>query len=135
MLIHRENKIKWKKGGIIVYLRVVYYMTRYMLFCVSADLPTSSSDSTSESGGGEGDSLSTATAVALSVSLALLVCLPLGVAIGSLWCIIRKRQGGGESEKKEMVGVIYEEPAPSPKAETVISMSENQAYGQVTSMN
>ena len=113
----------------------VWYMT-HMLFSVSADLPTSSSESTSESGGGEGDSLSTATAAVLSVSLTLLVCLPLGVAIScvSMWCIMRKRQGR-ENEKREMVGVIYEEPAPSPKAETVISMSENQAYGQVTSRN
>ena len=115
----------------------VWCMT-HMLFCVSADLPTSSSESTSESGAGEGDSLSTATVAALSVSLALLVYLPVGVAIGcfSMWCIMRKRQeGGGESEKREMVGVIYEEPAPPPKAETVISLSENQAYGQVTSRN
>ena len=108
----------------------------YMLFCVSTDLPTSSSESTSESGGGEGDSLSTATVAALSVSLTLLVCLPLGVAIGSCsTLIIMRRRKVGESEKKEMVGVIYEEPAPSPKAEAVISMSENQAYGQVTSRN
>ena len=109
----------------------------HMLFYISADLPTSSSESTSESGGGEGDSLSTATAVALSVSLTLLVCLPLGVAIGcfSMWFIMRKRQGRGGSEKREMVGVIYEEPAPPSKAETVISLSENQAYGQVTSRN
>ena len=109
----------------------------YMLFCVSADLPTSSSDSTSESGGGEGDSLSTVTVAALSVSLTLLVYLPLGVAIGcfSMWCIMKNRQGKGDSEKREMVSVIYEEPAPLPKAETVISMSENQAYGHVTSRN
>ena len=71
------------------------------------------------------------------MSLTLLVCLPLGVAIGSCSTLIimRRRKGGRESEKREMVGVIYEEPAPSPKAETVISMSENQAYGQVTSRN
>ena len=108
----------------------------HMLFCVSADLPTSSSDSTSEIGGGEGVSLSTATAVALTLFISVLVCLPLGVAIGcfSMWCIMRKRQGGG-SEKREMVGVIYEEPSLPPKAETVISLSENQAYGQVTSRN
>ena len=85
----------------------------------------------------EGDSLSTATVAALSVSLTLLVYLPLGVAIGcfSMWCIMRKRQEGRGSEKREMVGVIYEEPALPPKAETVISLSENQAYGQVTSRN
>ena len=110
----------------------------HMLFCISADLPTSSSDSTSENGGGEGDSLSTATAVVLALfCISVLVCLPLGVTIGcfSMWCIMRKRQGGGESEKREMVGVIYEEPLLPPKAETVTSLSENQAYGQVTSRN
>ena len=108
----------------------------HMLFCVSPDLPTSSSDSTSESGGGEGDSLSIDTAVALSVSLTLLVCLPLGVAIGSCSTLIIMRRGkGGRNEKREMVGVIYEEPAPPPKAETAIFLSENQAYGHVTSRN
>ena len=114
----------------------VWCMT-HMLFCVSADLPTCSSDSTSESGGGEGDSLSTATAVVLTLFISVLVCLPLGVAIGcfSMWCIMRKRHGGGESEKREMVGVIYEEPSLPPKVEAVISLSENQAYGQVTSRN
>ena len=77
------------------------------------------------------------TVAVLSVSLTLLVCLPLGVAIGcvSMWCIMRKKQEGRGSKKREMVDVIYEEPAPSPKAETVISLSENQAYGQVTSRN
>ena len=113
------------------------WCTTHILFCVSADLPTSSSESTSESGGGEGDSLSTATAVVLTLFLSLLVYLQLGVAIGCfiMWCIIRKRQGRGESEKREMVGVIYEEPSLPPKTEPVISLSENEAYGQVTSRN
>ena len=101
-----------------------------MLFCVSADLPTSSSESTSESGGGEGECLSTATAVVLTLFISLLVFLPLGVSIGcvNMWCIMRRR-GGGD------VGAVYEEMFPPPNAETVISLSENQAYGHVTSRN
>ena len=33
------------------------------------------------------------------------------------------------------MGAVYEEMVPPPNAETVISLSENQAYGKVTSRN
>ena len=81
---------------------------------------------------GEGNGLSTVAVVAISVSLTLLVCLPVGVALGwcgGVWSTVRRGKGRrGEGEKTEL-GAIYEEP--SAVVETGISLSDNQAYGQV----
>ena len=91
-------------------------------------LPTSSTSSDSE-----GES----TEVALT--LTLLVSLPVGVVIGCLtmWCIVRRRRGGGGGEEggveKREMGAIYEEP--TQPLESVISLSDNQAYGQVLTRN
>ena len=85
-----------------------------------------------EESDGEGNGLSTVAVVAISVSLTLLVCLPVGVALGwcgGVWSTVRRgkgRRGGGE---KTELGAIYEEPIAV--VETGISLSDNQAYGQV----
>ena len=98
-------------------------------------LPTSSTSSDSSESEGE----STEVAVALSITVTLLVSLPVGVAIGCLtmWCIVRRRRGGGGGEEggveKREMGAIYEEP--TQPLESVISLSDNQAYGQVRTRN
>ena len=97
-------------------------------------LPTSSTSSDSSESEGE----STEVAVALSITVTLLVSLPVGVAIGCLtmWCIVRGRGGGGGEEggvEKREMGAIYEEP--TQPLESVISLSDNQAYGQVPTRN
>ena len=97
-------------------------------------LPTSSTSSDSSESEGE----STEVAVALSITVTLLVSLPVGVAIGCLtmWCIVRRRGGGGGEEggvEKREMGAIYEEP--TQPLESVISLSDNQAYGQVLTRN
>ena len=97
-------------------------------------LPTSSTISDSSESEGE----STEVAVALTLTLTLLVSLPVGVAIGCLtmWCIVRRRGGGGGEEggvEKREMGAIYEEP--TQPLESVISLSDNQAYGQVPTRN
>ena len=97
-------------------------------------LPTSSTSSDSSESEGE----STEVAVALTLTLTLLVSLPVGVAIGCLtmWCIVRRRGGGGGEEggvEKREMGAIYEEP--TQPLESVISLSDNQAYGHVRTRN
>ena len=98
-------------------------------------LPTSSTSSDSSESEGE----STEVVAALSITVTLLVSLPVGVAIGCLtmWCIVRRRRGGGGGEEggveKREMGAIYEEPAQP--LESVISLSDNQAYGQVPTRN
>ena len=101
-------------------------------------LPTSSTSSDSSESKGEGESLSTEVVAALTLTITLLVSLPVGVAIGCLtmWCIVRRRGGGGGEEggvEKREMGAIYEEPAQP--LESVISLSDNQAYGQVLARN
>ena len=98
-------------------------------------LPTSSTSSDSSESEGE----STEVVAALSITVTLLVSLPVGVAIGCLtmWCIVRRRRGGGGGEEggveKREMGAIYEEP--TQPLESVISLSDNQAYGQVLTRN
>ena len=104
----------------------------YTVFLIG--LPTSSTSSDSSDSKGE----STEVAVALSITVTLLVSLPVGVAIGCLtmWCIVRRRGGGGGEEggvEKREMGAIYEEP--TQPLESVISLSDNQAYGQVLTRN
>ena len=88
---------------------------------------------------------SCATMVGLAASIAVAITLvagvPLGVALGccGLWCLMRRRRGGygvsnGAGEKeKESREEVYEEPMPAAASETVFSLSDNQAYGKVTS--
>ena len=97
-------------------------------------LPTSSTSSDSSESEGE----STEVAVALTLTITLLVSLPVGVAIGCLtmWCIVRRRGGGGGEEggvEKREMDAIYEEP--TQPLESVISLSDNQAYDQVRTRN
>ena len=98
-------------------------------------LPTSSTSSDSSESEGE----ATEVVAALSITVTLLVSLPVGVAIGCLtmWCIVRRRRGGGGGEEegveKREMGAIYEEP--TQPLESVISLSDNQAYGQVRTRN
>ena len=94
-------------------------------------LPTSSTSSDSSESEGE----STEVVAYLTLTLTLLVSLPVGVAIG-MWCIVRRRGGGGGEEggvEKREMGAIYEEP--TQPLESVISLSDNQAYGQVLTRN
>ena len=82
--------------------------------------------------------ISTEVVAALTLTITLLVSLPVGVAIGCLtmWCIVRRRGGGGGEEggvEKREMGAIYEEPAQP--LESVIFLSDNQAYGQVLTRN
>ena len=72
--------------------------------------------------------------MAITLTITLLVSLPVGVVIGSCGTI---RRGGERGERKrkrkkreELVAAIYEEPVHS--VETAIPLSENQAYGQVS---
>ena len=70
----------------------------------------------------------------ISTIVSVLVSLPVGVAIGSFLFAIRRGGERGERKKKkkeEFGGAIYEEPVHS--VETAIPLSENQAYGQVSS--
>ena len=97
-------------------------------------LPTSSTSSDSSESKGE----STEVVAALTLTLTLLVSLPVGVVIGCLtmWCIVRRRGGGGGEEggvEKREMGAIYEEP--TQPLESVISLSDNQAYGQIPTRN
>ncbi|CAI8037256.1 hypothetical protein GBAR_LOCUS20823 [Geodia barretti] len=85
----------------------------------------------------EKESISTGVAVGISTIITLLVSLPVGVVIGSCGTLFAIRRGGGRGERKrkkkkeEFGGAIYEEPVHS--VETAIPLSENQAYGQVSS--
>ncbi|CAI8041763.1 Hemicentin-2 [Geodia barretti] len=91
-------------------------------------LPTASTTSTST------DTRATGVAVVISTIVSVLVSLPVGVAIGSFLFAIRRGGERGERKKKkkeEFGGAIYEEPVHSVK--TAIPLSENQAYGQVSS--
>ena len=73
----------------------------------------------------------------ISTIVSVLVSLPVGVVIGSCGTLFAIRRGGERGEKKkkkkkreELVAAIYEEPVHS--VETAIPLSENQAYGQVS---
>ena len=75
-------------------------------------------------------------AASIAVAITLVAGVPLGVALG---CCGKRRRGGygvsggvGEKEK-ESREEVYEEPMPAAASETVFSLSDNQAYGQVTS--
>ena len=72
--------------------------------------------------------------MAITLTITLLVSLPVGVVIGSCGTLFSIRRGGerGERKKKkeEFGAAIYEEPVHS--VETAIPLSENQAYGQVS---
>ena len=80
-------------------------------------------------------------AAGIAVAITLVAGVPLGVALGccGLWCLLKRRRGGygvsgGAGEKeKEMKEEVYEEPVPTAASETVFSLSDNQAYCQVTS--
>ena len=73
--------------------------------------------------------------MAITLTITLLVSLPVGVVIGSCGTLFAIRRGGERGGKKkkreELVAAIYEEPVHS--VETAIPLSENQAYGQVSS--
>ena len=70
--------------------------------------------------------------MAISTIISVLVSLPVGVVIGSCGAIRRGERGEKKKKKrKELVAAIYEEPVHS--VETAIPLSENQAYGQVSS--
>ena len=75
-----------------------------------------------------------------SVVVTLVLAVPVGVALGcsGMWCLMKsqgyKRDRPSDSGKKkatELTGVIYEEPVAVSPVETVFSLSDNQAYGQV----
>ena len=79
-------------------------------------------------------------AAGIAVAITLVAGVPLGVALGccGLWCLMKRRRGGygvsgGVGEKEESREEVYEEPMPAAASETVFSLSDNQAYGQVTS--
>ncbi|CAI8025153.1 hypothetical protein GBAR_LOCUS14558 [Geodia barretti] len=102
---------------------------------IEGDLPTASTSTCTDTRE-EKESISTGVAVAISTIITLLVSLPVGVVIGSCGTLFAIRRGGerGERKKKkreELVAAIYEEPVHS--VETAIPLSENQAYGQVSS--
>ena len=70
-------------------------------------------------------------AVAISTTITCVVSFPVGVVVGccGTWCKMRRGKGG-RGDMREL-GAIYEEPA----LRTVIPLSENQAYGQVSTRN
>ena len=72
--------------------------------------------------------------MAITLTISVLVFIPVGVVIGSCgtWFAIRRGGERGERKKKreEFVAAIYEEPVHS--VGTAIPLSENQAYGQVS---
>ncbi|CAI8034956.1 hypothetical protein GBAR_LOCUS19631 [Geodia barretti] len=82
------------------------------------------------------DTIAIGVAVAISTIISALVSLPVGVVIGScatFFAMLRRgERGERKKKKKEGLGqAIYEEPVQS--VETAIPISENQAYGQVSS--
>ena len=84
--------------------------------------------------------LSVGLAAGIAVALFLLVVLPVGVVLGccGMWCLMRKKGGyspsGGEGEKEmELAEEVYEGPVAAGPGETAFSVSDNQAYSQVTS--
>ena len=109
-------------------------MCRNIVFVSILDATTSVEASDS---GKERDSLSTGVAVAITLTITLVVSLPVGVVIGVCLPQSVRRCGGGERRRngrrkeQQLQAAIYEEPAPP--VETAITLSENQAYGQVSS--
>ncbi|CAI8002963.1 hypothetical protein GBAR_LOCUS3515 [Geodia barretti] len=83
--------------------------------------------------------LSVGAVVGVAIVL-LVVGVLVGLVIGccGMWCLMRKKGGyspsGGEGEKeRELAEEMYEEPVAAGPGETAFSVSDNQAYGQVTS--
>ena len=79
-------------------------------------------------------------ALGIAVVVTLVLAVPVGVALGcsGMWCLMKsqgyKRDRPSDRGKKkttELTGVIYEEPVAVAPVETVFSLSDNQAYGQV----
>ena len=89
-------------------------------------------------GGGGNNVLSPEATAGIAVGVILLVVVPVGVVLGccGMWFIMRSRGKkdlhGNEGERREL-GAIYEDPSPPPAVETAITISENEAYGQVPS--
>ena len=83
---------------------------------------------------------SATAAAGIAVAATLLVALPVGVVIGccGMWCLMRSPGTmsitvPGDREKEELAGAIYDEPAaPTAPVETAFSLSDNQAYGKVS---
>ena len=76
--------------------------------------------------------LSTGVAGGVAALLAILVVLPVGVVLGCCgrWCLVRFQVTG--CRKKNVVpSAVYEEV--QQPAQTVISLTENKAYGRVIS--
>ena len=71
--------------------------------------------------------------MAITLTITLVVSLPVGVVIGccGMWFTMKRRGGGRGGVEKRELAAIYEEPAPP--VETAITLSENQAYGRVSS--
>ena len=88
--------------------------------------------------GGGNNVLSPEATAGIAVGVILLVVVPVGVVLGccGMWFIMRSRGKkdlhGNEGEKREL-GAIYEDLSPPPAVETAITISENEAYGQVPS--
>ena len=78
------------------------------------------------------------TIAGISVGVTLVVAFPLGAVVGfcgTILCLMKRKRGfktdsssGHEEDKREEV---YEEPVAVAPVETVFSLSDNQAYGQV----
>ena len=94
---------------------------------------------TDTTGGGD-NALSPEAAAGIAIGVSLLVAVPVGVVLGccGMWFIMRsqgkKDLHGNEGEKREL-GAIYEDPNLPPAVETAITISENEAYGQVLPVN
>lgn len=98
--------------------------------CITGSPHNEGSDSTT-------DGLSAGAAAGIAVALTLLVTLPVGVVIGYFGTRWQRRgprgQGTQQKQKQEQLELdkpIYEELGTGP-VETAITLSENQAYGQV----
>ena len=74
------------------------------------------------------------TAAGIAVGVTLVVAVPVGVVLGccGTLCLRKRRRASSEGDKREEV---YEEPVAVAPVETVFSLSDNQAYGQVNIHN
>ena len=105
----------------------------------ASGIPTDTTGGVDTTGGGD-NAISPEAAAGIAIGVSLLVAVPVGVVLGccGMWFIMRsqgkKDLHGNEGEKREL-GAIYEDPNLLPAVETAITISENEAYGQVLPVN
>ena len=87
-------------------------------------------------------SLSVGGAAGIAVALTLVIAAPVCVVLGccGMWCLMKrrgdnKRNTCSSGDKQESADDGYEVPGVGDCAETIFSLSDNQAYGQAVAHN